>query len=153
MCQSLSGASSAAQPRQAGPSAIPGNRACVGGAGASQRGERGSSRLKLIIWLLVIFSFVYVCVKVVPVLFANYQFQDTVTSTARLAAVTRQTDDEMKKTIVQAAQDNGLPVTADEVQIIHRGYNVEISVEYSVTVDLHVYQWTLHFHPDGSSMI
>jgi len=101
----------------------------------------------------VIFSFVYVCVKVVPVLFANYQFQDTVTSTARLAAVTRQTDDEMKKPIVQAAQDNGLPVTADEVQIIHRGYNVEISVEYSVTVDLRVYQWTLHFHPDGSSMI
>jgi hypothetical protein len=141
------------QTRQAELPAIPGKRACAGGAGTNLRGQRGGSRLKLIIWLLFLFCFGYVCVKVVPVLFANYQFQDTVTSTARLAAVTRQTDDEMKKTIVQAAQENNLPVTADEVQIIHRGYNVEISVEYSVTVDLRVYQWTFHFHADGTSSI
>ncbi len=114
------------------------------------RGQRGGSRLKLIIWLLVVLSFGYVCVKVVPVLFASYKFEDSVQTTARMAPVSHQTDDDLKKTIVQAAQDNDLPVTADEIQVVHKGYSVEISVEYSVTVDLRVYQWTLHFHPDST---
>ena len=121
-----------------------------GDAPACLRGQRGAGRLKLIIWLLVLCTFGWVCVKVVPVLFASYQFQDTVLSTARLAAVTRQSDEELKKTIVQAAQDNNLPVTSDEVVVVHRGYSVEISVDYSVTVDLRVYQWTFHFHPDST---
>ncbi len=124
----------------------------AGRASASKLGgQRGSGRLKLIIWLVILFVFGYVCVKVVPVLFDSYQFQDAVLSTARLAPVNRASDDELKKTIVQAAEDNNLPVTADEVTVTHKGFNVEISVDYSVTVDLRVYQWTFHFHPDSTS--
>ncbi len=123
------------------------------GAKRNSAGQRGSARLKLIIWLLVLCTFGYVCLKVVPVLFANYQLQDTVLTTARLAAVTRQSDDDLKKTIVQAAQDDGLPVKTEDVQVVHNGYNVAISVDYSVTVDLRVYQWTFHFHPSGASAI
>lgn len=125
-------------------------RADSGRAESSLRGQRGGAKLKLIIWLLILCIFGYVCVKVVPVLFASYQFQDTVQSTARLAAVTRQSDDDLKKTILQAAADNNLPVTAEEIVVVHKNYSVEISVDYSVTVDLSVYQWTFHFHPDST---
>ena len=153
MYQSLSGANSPAQLRQAGLPAIPGRPACAGGAAVNLRGQKGGSRLKLIIWLLVIFTFGYVCVKIVPVLFASYKFQDSVQSTARLAPVARQTDDDLKKTIMQAAEDDGLPVTADEIVVTHKGYNVEIAVDYSVTVDFRVWQYTFHFHPDSTGNV
>jgi len=123
------------------------------GAKRNSAGQCGSARMKTLIWLFILIVFGYVCWKVVPVQFANYKFQDTVLTTARLAAVNRQSDDDLKKTILQAAQDDGLPVTAEDIQIIHNGYNVQISVDYSVTVDLRVYQWTFHFHPSGASAI
>ena len=123
----------------------------VGDANGKLGGQRGSGRLKLIIWLAILLAFGYVCVKVVPVLFAAYQYQDTVLSTARLAPVNRASDDDLKKTLVQAAEEDNLPVTADEITVTHRGFNVEIAVDYSVTVDLRVYQWTFHFHPDSTS--
>jgi hypothetical protein len=122
-----------------------------GGAPLNARGQRGGGRLKAIIWLLILVSFGYTCFKVVPVLFANYEFTDTVLSTAQLAAVNRQTDDQIKDSLVKAAADDGLPVTTEEIQVSHRGYNVDIVVDYSVTVDLRVYQWTFHFHPTAGS--
>jgi hypothetical protein len=150
MCQSFSGASNPGLPRQAVLPAIPGKRACAGGAGANLRAQRGGGRLKLIIWLLLIFTFGYACVKIVPVLFASYKFQDAVQTTARLAPLTRQSDDDLKKTIIQAAEDTGVPVTADEIVVTHKGYSVEIAVDYSVTVDFRVWQYTFHFHPDST---
>jgi hypothetical protein len=138
------------EPTRAMRASVGRHRANSGRAESNLRGQRGGGRLKLIIWLLILCVFGYVCVKIVPVLFAAYQFQDTVQSTARLAAVTRQPDEELKKTIMQAAADNNLPVTPEEVVIAHKGFSVEISVDYSVTVDLSVYQWTFHFHPDST---
>jgi len=140
-----------AQPRHEGRLASRGQLANSGGAAANLRGQHGGSRLKAIIWLLILLAFGYTGFKVVPVLFANYEFTDTVLSTAQLAAVNRQTDDQIKDSLVKAAQDDGLPVTTDEIQVSHRGYNVDISVDYSVTVDLRVYQWTFHFHPTAGS--
>lgn len=116
-----------------------------------REGQRGASRLKAMIWLLLLAAFGYTCWKIVPVLFANYEFQDTVLSTAQLAAVNRQTDDQIKDSLVKAAQDDGLPVKTEDITISHRGYNVDVSVDYSVTVDLRVYQWTFHFHPTAGS--
>ena len=121
--------------------------AAPAGMGRSLRGQRGGSRLKVILWLAILCAFGYLCFKIVPVLFANYEFSDTVLSTAQFAAVNRQTDDQIKDTLVKAAQDDGLPVKTEDIQVSHSGYNVDISVDYSVTVDLRVYQWTFHFHP------
>lgn len=143
-----------AQPWQSGPARSDEKLASAGGSRPNfrrLRGQRGGGKLKAIIWLLILAAFGYTCFKVVPVLFANYEFQDTVLSTAQLAAVNRQTDDQIKDSLVKAAADDGLPVKTEDIQVSHRGYNVDIAVDYSVTVDLSVYQWTFHFHPAAGS--
>jgi hypothetical protein len=44
-----------------------------------------------------------------------------------------------------------VPIDAKDVKVQAVGGNVRINVDYSVTVDLTVYQWTLNFHPKISN--
>ena len=113
--------------------------------------ELGAGRLKAMVWLAILASAVYVGVKVVPVLINGYQFQDAMQTTARLATVTRQTPEGIRKALLEEAQKDEIPVTAEDIAVTSQNGNVRISAEYSVTVDLSVYQWTLHFHPSASN--
>jgi len=49
------------------------------------------------------------------------------------------------------AQKADLPVQAEDIKVQNNGGNVHINVDYSVTVDLKLYQWTLNFHPAASN--
>jgi len=113
--------------------------------------ERGAGRLKAMVWLGILASAFYVGVKVVPVLLNGYQFQDAMQTTARLATVTRKSPEDIRKSLLEEAQKNDIPVTPEDIRVTSQGGNVRINAEYSVTVDLNVYQWTLHFHPTASN--
>lgn len=100
--------------------------------------------------MLAIFAgMIYVAVKVIPVLISNYEFQDAIESTARLATVNRQSAEDIRASVLKEAQDDAIPIAADDIHVKDEGGHVEISADYSVTVDLHVYQWTLNFHPSA----
>jgi hypothetical protein len=109
--------------------------------------QRGSSRLKLIIFLAVVFAMIYVGVKVIPILVINMQFQDAIESTARFASVNRQTTADIRNAVLKEAQNEEIPITAEDIHVKGDGGHVEIAADYSVTVDLGLYQWTLNFHP------
>lgn len=113
--------------------------------------ERGAGRLKAIVWLAILGVFVYVCIKVVPVLLNEYQFQDTMQSTARLATINRQSADDIHKSLVQEAEAKAIPVQPENIHVTADGGNVKISADYTVTVDLQVYQLTLNLHPSASN--
>ena len=110
-------------------------------------GERGGARLKATLWILALAIFVYVMVKVVPVLVDDFEFQDGVQTIARYATATRQTPEQIRAAILKEAEKDDVPVDAKDVKVQAVGGNVRINVDYSVTVDLTVYQWTLNFHP------
>ena len=40
---------------------------------------------------------------------------------------------------------------AEDIKVEGNAGNIHINVDYSVTVDLRVYQWTLNFHPAVSN--
>ena len=109
--------------------------------------QRGSSRLKLIIFLAVLVAMIYVGVKVIPILVSNMQFQDAIESTARFASVNRQSVDDIRTSVLKEAQNEEIPITAQDIHVKGDGGRVEIAADYSVTVNLGVYQWTLNFHP------
>ena len=109
--------------------------------------QRGSSRLKFIIFLAVLVAMVYVGVKVIPILFINMQFQDAIQSTARFASVNRQSVDDIRASVLKEAQNEDIPINAQDIHVKGDGGHVEIAADYSVTVNLGVYQWTLNFHP------
>jgi hypothetical protein len=109
--------------------------------------ERGEGRLKAIIWTLIFASFLYVSFKVVPTLINEYQLQDGMQTLARFATVNRQTPEQVRTAVLKEAQNDNVPVTANDIKVTAVNGNVKINVDYSVTIDLMVYQWTLNFHP------
>ena len=94
---------------------------------------------------------VYVGVKVIPILISNYQFQDAIETTARFASVNRQSPDDIRTAVLKNAQEADIPITAKDIHVKGEAGHVEISADYSVTVDLGVYQWTLNFHPNAKN--
>ena len=115
--------------------------------------ERGGSRMNLIITLLILGSMVFVGVKVVPVYFANYQFQDAIESESRFALTGYPTKsiEDIRGDVWQKAQELSIPVQKDDIRIDVTNKSVSISLDYSVPIDLAVYQITLNFHPHADN--
>lgn len=100
---------------------------------------------------MILAAFIYVAAMVLPVLVNEYQFQDTLQDIARFASVNRRNNEQIKQAVLDEAQKEELPVQAEDVKVEGSGGNVHINVEYSVTIDLKVYQWTLNFHPAANN--
>ena len=114
-------------------------------------GERGGSNLKAIVWTMILVAFIYAAAMMLPVLINEYQFQDSLQTIARFASVNRRNPEQIRQAVMEEAQKEDLPVQADDVKVISNAGNIRIDVDYSVTVDLKVYQWTLNFHPAASN--
>lgn len=117
----------------------------------ADRSERGAAHFKAIFWTLILASAIYVAFKVVPLLISEYEFQDGLQTIARFATVNRQTNDKIREAVLKEAQQDDVPVQADDIKVEGNAGNVRINVDYSVTADLSVYQWTLNFHPKVSN--
>ena len=107
--------------------------------------------MKAIVWTLVLAAVAYVTIKVLPSLISEFEFQDGVQTIARFATATRQTPEQIRAAILKEAQKDDVPLEAGDVKVEAVNGNVRINVDYSVTVDLTVYQWTLNFHPKISN--
>jgi hypothetical protein len=116
-----------------------------------RRSQRGNSRLKAILWTGILAAFVYVCIRVVPHYMNDFQFRDTMETAARFATVNRQSPDEIRKNLLKQAEEAEMPIRLEDIKVVSRGGRIDIEANYSVTVDLHVYQWTLKFHPTASN--
>ena len=116
--------------------------------------ERGAGRAKAIIWTGILLSLIFVAIKVVPVLIDEYQFQDSIQNIARFASANRQNNEQVKQEVLKVVAKQELPIQPDQVRVDGTGGNVHIHADYSVTVDLKVYEWTLDFHPaaDNSAL-
>ena len=120
--------------------------------GATMRGgESGKGRLKAIIWTTILVAFIYATAMVLPILVNEYQFQDALQNIARFASVNRQNSEVIQRDVLAEAQKEDLPVQAADIKVESTAGNIHIHVDYSVTVDLKVYQWTLNFHPAASN--
>jgi hypothetical protein len=111
--------------------------------------EQGGSKLKILIVLCVLGAVVFVAAKIVPVYFANYQFQDSVQTEVRFAVVNypTKTADDLQNDLWKKAQELGIPTQKDAIRVAMDNHGVEIDLDYSVPIDLVVYQLNLQFHP------
>ncbi|MGH9735115.1 MAG: hypothetical protein ACRD8A_11070 [Candidatus Acidiferrales bacterium] len=120
---------------------------------AWQHGQRGRSRVSLVITLVIVAAMIFAAVKIVPAYFANFQLQDSMQTEARFALSYPPKDaDQIRSDVWQKVQDLSIPLdTKDEIQVIENAGAVNISIDYSVPVDLKVYQFTLQFHPHADN--
>ncbi|HZR28591.1 MAG TPA: hypothetical protein VFA71_07405 [Terriglobales bacterium] len=109
---------------------------------------------KPILGFLFLIVFVYVCFEMLPPFFKNYQFQDYLDEEARRTSYSNLTEDAIRNEILKEARSDDLPITADQVHVsvgpIGR-LQVQISVEYTVHVDLPFFPQDLHFNPSSGN--
>ena len=126
---------------------VTGRAAGEPGAVRRKRLQRGAANFKAIVWTMILAAFIYVAAMTLPVLINEYQFQDSLQDIARFASVNRKNNEQVRQQVLEEAQKEDLPVQAENIQVEGNGGNIHINVDYSVTIDLKVYQWTLNFHP------
>ena len=115
--------------------------------------ERGGSKKNLILTLLIIGCMVFAGVKVIPVYFANYQFQDAIESESRFALTgyPKKGPEDVRDDVWQKAQELSIPAQKEDIQVNVSNGSVSISLDYSVPIDLAVYQFALQFHPHADN--
>lgn len=108
--------------------------------------ERGGSRVKLFLLLVLLGSMIFAGVKILPIYINNYQIQDAIESEARFAIGNRLTQKDIHDNVWKKVNEIGIPVDENGLKITANPGAVQISLDYSVPVDLLVYKFILDFH-------
>jgi len=124
-------------------------------ARTQQNRQRGGARLRLALTLLFIAAMIVIAVEIVPPYFAYYQFEDAIKSEAKFALTgyPKKSIADIRDDIYKKAQELDIPASKDEIQLSVDPANgrVDIGLDYSVPIDLKVYQFTLQFHPHADN--
>jgi len=116
------------------------------------RGQRGGGTIRALLWTAILLAFVFVCYRVIPPYFANYQLEDWLKTQIPFFMVNHTTDEALYNSIIKEMHSEGIEVTKDNIKIVQnnsQGINVQIS--YDVKLDFLVYQATVHFTPQMNS--
>jgi hypothetical protein len=113
--------------------------------------QRGGSKLNLLFTLLIVGALVFTGFTVVPALFAKFQLQDAIETESRFAVINHKGEDEIREDVWKKMQELGIPATKDAIRVVAAQRDVTISIDYSVPVDLKVFQFNLEFHPHADN--
>jgi hypothetical protein len=118
-----------------------------------RNGQRGESKIKLVLAVAVSMVIFYAGIKIIPVYFANYEMQDAVETETRFAysGYPKKSVDDIREEVWRKAQDLGIPAEKDAVHVDLGNGSVAIGLQYSVPIDLLVYQFTLEFNPHADN--
>lgn len=108
--------------------------------------QRGGSRVKLFLTLALLGSMIFAGIKILPIYVNNYQMQDAIESEARFAIGNRLGAKDIRDNVWKKVNEIGIPADQDSLKVAANQGAVQISLDYSVPVDLLVYKFTLDFH-------
>jgi hypothetical protein len=118
---------------------------------SDRSGEQGGAKLNTVLTLLIVGFLVFCGVKMVPAYFANYQLQDAMESEARFAIANHKGEEDIRDDIWKKVQELDIPVKREAIKVANSQGAVTISLDYSIPVDLRVYQFSLDFHPHADN--
>jgi hypothetical protein len=111
--------------------------------------------MKMFLGLAVMAATVIVGVKVVPVYFNNYEFEDAIKNEALQATYSSRTEEDIRDAVIKRGKDYDLALTAKEVKVSRTGQNgngsLMIEVNYAVDINLPGYSTTVEFHPSSKN--
>jgi cell division protein FtsL len=119
--------------------------------GIRRRNQRGEGKLKAILYTAVLVAAVFSAVKILPAYVNEYQLSDKIQETARFAVVNRYTEEQVRDEVYKTVQDLSIPAKREDIKVTVSRSLVTISLDYTVPVDLLVYQLTLHFTPSAEN--
>jgi cell division protein FtsL len=117
-----------------------------------RRGEEASGRFKALLSLAFLAAVAFAAVKILPAYYNNFQLQDHIRQlTTQVAVRTKPvTPAEIGDEVVTFAQDLGIPLAPENVKVTIARH-ISIKLDYTVPVDLTVYNLRLHFTPSADS--
>lgn len=120
---------------------------------SNQSGERGGSRLSLILTLIIVVALGFTAVKIVPVYVEAYQFQDSIEAESRFALTgyPKKSVDDIRDDVYKKAVDLGIPAKREDIVVNVSNGSVEIGTDYSVPINLMITQFSLPFHPHADN--
>jgi hypothetical protein len=111
--------------------------------------------VKLAIGILVIVAAGYVGAALIPVYYANYEFQDVIKTEATLQTYTTKPEADIQQYIAKKAQDLDIPLDRDHIKVQRHGTtgvgSLTIEAPYTVHVALPGYPMDLHFDPSTAN--
>lgn len=114
--------------------------------------QRGGGTLRAIIWTGILLAIVFVCYRIVPAYYANYQFEDWLKSQIPFLMVNHTSDDALTAGIIKELGNDGVTVTKENIKIIQNNPNgINVQINYDVKCDFIIYQQSLHFSPSMNS--
>ena len=120
---------------------------------SERRGQRGGSKLNTVLTLAVLGALVFTAIKIVPVYVNNFEFQDSIESESRfaLAGYPKKSVDDIRDDVFKKVQELGIPAKEEDIQVTVDNTNVDIGLDYTVPINLAVYQFNLQFHPHADN--
>ena len=116
---------------------------------SSTRAQRGEGKLKALVYTGFLIFGVFVAFKMVPAYVAEYELKDKIGEQARFAVVNRYSEDQIRENIFKTIQDLDIPARKEDVKVRNTNHGIEISVNYTVPVDLMLYKTELNFSPSS----
>jgi uncharacterized membrane protein len=120
-------------------------------ASARRCSERGEGKLKTFIYIAILVLVIYCAIKIVPAYVSDYQLSDKMQEQARFAVVNRYSEEQIRDNIFKVVQDLEVPVKREAIKITANNAVVQISLDYTVPVDLLFYHLDLHFTPSSEN--
>lgn len=113
-----------------------------------REGQRGGSRLNGILTLLLVGALLFAGIKIIPVYVTNYQFNDAMSTEARfaLSSYPKKSEMDIQDDLYKEAMKDGLTIKHDDIKVQITGSLVNITLDYTVPIDLKVYLWQKNFH-------
>ncbi|HTZ34062.1 MAG TPA: hypothetical protein VMH31_16495 [Methylomirabilota bacterium] len=116
------------------------------------RAQRGGGKLKALVYTAILIAGVYAAFKTVPAYVAEYELKDKMSEQARFAVVNRYTEEQIRDNIYRTIQDLDIPAKREDVKVVTTNHGLEISVNYTVPLDLMVYKTELNFSPSSEGI-
>lgn len=113
--------------------------------------ESGKGTAKAIFALAFLAAVIFSCFKIIPVYVDNYELQDYIRNQTPFWLTQRVPADAIRKNILGKAEELGLPLAAEQVNVEATGSRVSVNIDYTVSVDLKVYILHLHFTPSSEN--
>ncbi len=107
------------------------------------RSERGSGRLGVFIWLILVAIGIFIAARTIPVRLHVLEFHDYVDEQTRYAAASRNfTEQELRQNILNKARELDVPIDPKKLKYDKKKNEIIVRVSHSVTIDLEFYEWT-----------
>jgi uncharacterized membrane protein len=117
----------------------------------TRREERGAGRLKAIVWTVLLAFIAYSAFKILPIYINEYQLADKIQEEAKFAVVNHYPEERIRENVYKTVQELEVPVAREQIKVVSSPQLVQISLDYTVPVDLIVYKLDLHFTPSGEN--